>query len=120
MQITLDLTKETINAEVLATILQTKTTRQKDEDFKKEVERLRKEFKNNLILEVNTDILTTERHYFRKTFDSRTQNYLIDRDTVVNACQEVAEMFRKQGYTIRGYGRYADSNSKWYELIIML
>lgn len=112
--ITIDLAKGVVPAEVVAILHGLEeTTKQKWEREKAERRENARKFEIEARTYINAELL--EKGY---AIICPTTSELYYREDIVDICKKLKNEFSDNGYAIRGWGEYALSNNKIYELAI--
>lgn len=114
--ITIDLAKGVVPVEVVAILHGLEeTTKQKQERERAERRENARMFEIEARTNINAQLL--EKGY---AIICPTTSELYCRTDIVKICKKLSNEFSDSGYTIRGWGEYALSNNKIYELAIYI
>lgn len=112
--ITIDLSKEIIPANVIAAMHgRTETTEQMYERWRMEQAERTRQWEADTRAELNAQLI--EKGYAVLRVDKSS---LYNRSDIVKICNKLKKEFKAHGFSVGGWGEYATTNSKVYELII--
>ncbi len=112
--ITIDLSKEIIPANVIAAIHgRTETTEQMHERLRMEQSVRTRQWEADTRAKLNAQLI--EKGY---TILIVEKSSLYDRSDIVKICNKLKKEFESHGFSVGGWGEYATTNKKVYELII--
>lgn len=114
--ITINLSEEIIPANIIATMHgRTETTKQKWSRMELERKERTLQWEADTRANLNTQLIESGRAHLAVY----NEPDLYDREDIVKICKKLSQEFEKKGFAIGGWGAYAETNKKVYELFIM-
>ena len=113
--ITIDLSKEIIPANIVAALHgKSETTEQMFARQEMEKEERTRLWEEEARADINKQLIE---HGYASI--SPMKSYLYNRDEIVKICEKLKKEYKSKGYFVGGYGEYAKTNSKIYELCVI-